>query len=338
MRRVTAGLIAASAMASAVSGCDVYSGATEGEDGVLSFYEPNDYPGESSSSAYGFELPIALGARADVWILADAGSQVTGAEIEDPTILGMDFDIYPIVLRARAEGQTRLHVSTTGGSDSLLLTVVEPDDAQIWTVTSTPLFGQPDSFFGDGYALRPGATLEVAAQPKRGNTRLLGFDVLEWSIDETLFAFDDAGGTVNTLRLQALGNSGVTQVTTQFGGSLEIATLSAIDVPTLTLYSFATDMGTPPVASAITPQDLALFLIAATDAAGRNVVPAFLDDGGFEAVIVEGNVVLVEAQHSGHNVSLRACTGTGTLRLSYLGAELTVPIEVTPAFADAVCP
>jgi hypothetical protein len=49
-------------------------------------------------------------------------------------------------------------------------------------------------------------------------------------------------------------------------------------------------------------------------------------------------VVLLEAEHSGRFVSLRACAGVGTWQISYMGAERSVPIEVTPDVADESCP
>ena len=49
-------------------------------------------------------------------------------------------------------------------------------------------------------------------------------------------------------------------------------------------------------------------------------------------------VVLLEAKRTGHYVTLRACAGTGTVRLRFVGGELLVPITVTPAVADKACP
>jgi len=86
------------------------------------------------------------------------------------------------------------------------------------------------------------------------------------------------------------------------------------------------------------PGDISGFLLAGNDAAGRYVQPSRQDDLAFAAAITSGSVVLLEAEHSGRFVSLRACAGVGTLQISDIGAERSVPIEVTPDMADEPCP
>jgi hypothetical protein len=324
--------------ASTLSGCDIYAGKTDGEDEMLGFYEPREYPADSGSSVLGFERPIALGARADVWVLGPGLGTLQTAEVDAPEIVSVVFNFYPIELRALAEGTTTLRVTASNGSDSLPLEVVRPDGARVWVLSATPLFDKPDGFYGQGYALRPGASLRVAAEPRAGSMALLGFDLFEWSIDPELLAHDADAQVVNTRRIEALGKSGIARITTQLGGDVEIATLSAEDTPTLKLYSFANDLANPIEVTELGPGDLGGFALVANDAAGRYVQPSTADDLTFAAAITSGSVVLLDAELSGRFVSLRACAGTGTLQISYLGAERSVPIEVTPDVADESCP
>jgi hypothetical protein len=319
-------------------GCDVYSGKTDGQDGMLGFYEPREYPADSGSSVLGFERPIALGARADVWVLGPGLGTLEAAEIDGPEIVSVVFNVYPIELRAQSEGTTTLRVTASHGFDSLPLRVMRPDGAHVWVLSTPPLFDKPDGFYGQGYALRPGATLRVAAEPRAGTTALLGFDLFEWSIDPELLAHEADAQVVNTRRLEALGKAGIARITTQLGGDLEIATLSTEDTPTLKLYSFASDLNNPVEITGLAPGDLGGFALVGNDAAGRYVQPSTADSLTFAAAITSGSVMLLEAERSGRFVSLRACAGVGTLQLSYLGAERSVPIEVTPDVADESCP
>jgi hypothetical protein len=319
-------------------GCDVYSGTTDGQDGMLSFYEPREYPADSGSSVLGFERPIALGARADVWVLGPGLGTLEAAEIDAPEIASVVFNVYPIELRAQSEGAASLRVTTSNGSDSLPLRVTRPDGAHVWVLSTPPLFDKPDGFYGQGYALRPGATLRVAAEPRAGITALLGFDLFEWSIDPELLAHEADAQVVNTRRIEALGKAGIARITTQFGGDLEIATLSTEDTPTLKLYSFASDLDNPVEITELAPDDLSGFALVGNDAAGRYVQPSTADELTFAAAITSGSVMLLEAKRSGRFVSLRACAGVGTLQISYLGAERSIPIEVTPDVADKSCP
>jgi hypothetical protein len=324
--------------ACALPGCDIYAGAVDGQDGVLSFYEPREYPADSESSVRGFERPIALGARADVWVLAPGLSTLESAESDAPEVVSVTFISFPIELHARSEGTATLHVTTSSGSDRLPLSVERADGARVWVLSQTPYLDKPDTFYGNGYALRPGATLRVAAEPLAGTTALLGFNLFEWSIDPALLAHEADARLVNTRRIEALGNSGVARIVTQLGGEVEIATLSADDTPILKLYSFADAPYNPPEITALAPHDVSNFLLAANDAAGRYVQPGPRDDIDFSAAITDGSVVLLEANRSGRFVSLRACAGVGTLQISYMGAERSVPIEVTPDVADESCP
>lgn len=316
-------------------GCNAYTGSTKGESGLFDFYEPNEYPDDEALSSQGFELPIALGARVDVWFTSAGVSSFESADVDDSSILSIESQIYPIVLRARSEGTTRLHATQSdGATDSIPLRVVVADDARVWILRE--VLGN----FGNsaGLALRPGASLRIAGQPRAGTTPLLGFDVLDWSIDESLFSHRAYGGTVNTQRIEATGASGVAMITTQFGGSLELAALSAQDPVDLTLHSIALDTGATVETTSIGSDDLALFSITATDTSGREIKPSPQDERDFTATITSGTVTILEAQLGNRLASLRACAGMGMVEFSYLGALLTLPIEVSAEAADAECP
>ncbi len=216
--------IALVAIMSSSLACEIYAGGTKGQSGELTFYEPNRYPADELVSAQAFELPVALGARTDVWTRSPGLSTLESAEIDDRRILSLTSNGYPIRLRAESEGVTTLRVRTSSASDSLPLTVVRPDGARVWVLS--PTFA-PFGSYGPPYVLRPSAVLRVGAQPMAADQPLLGFDLLEWEID---------------------------------------------------------------------------------------------------------------AVRGGNTVELRACPGTGVISFSYLGAELSVPIEVTPTVADDACP
>lgn len=269
MRRISSALTLL--LVSTAVGCDIYNGETKGESGVLGFYEPNAYPADLPSSAVGFERPIALGARADVWILAPGLSSITSATVDDPEIVSLSLATYPIMLRGLAPGTTTLRVATSGGSDTLPLTVLRPDGANLWVETPTPTFSfsVPDSFFGSGSALRPGASVTVAAEPLAGATPLLGFELFTWTVEPPLLSDDSAGSAVNTRHLTALGASGVARVTTQLGGELELVTLAPTDPVTLRAYSVVAFPDPPTEITALAPADVASFAIAGTDAAGQ---------------------------------------------------------------------
>lgn len=314
-------------------GCNAYTGSTEGESGLFAFYEPNEYPDDEVFSSQGLELPIALGARVDVWFTSEGLSTFDSAEVDDSSILSIERQNYPIVLRAQSEGTTRLHVTQADGvTDAVPLTVVAADDARVWILEE--VLGN----FGNsvGLALRPGASLLIAGQPRSGNTPLLGFDVFDWEIDEVLFSHQADGGMVNTRLIEATGASGVATISTQLGGSLELATLSAADPVDLTLHSIALDTGATTEVTSLSSEDLVLFLLTGTDASGREVKPGPEDD--LTATIQSGTVIVLEAQIGNRFASIRACAGTGMVELSYMGAQLIVPIEVTAADADTECP
>ncbi len=324
------------AMSWMLAGCEIYSGATPGDNNRLSFYEPNRYPADKTFDAQGFELPLALGARADVWVLGPAIDSLNSVEVEDPQIVDMTYIWYPIELFAKSEGRTRLHVTTQRSSDSLSVTVTRPDGVRLWVIpTSSFLFG-PEGYSGTGYALRPGARLRVAAQPLAERKPLLGFDLFEWSIEAGLFSHRADGSYVNTRVVEALGNSGVATLSTQLGGELELATLSADDPVSLEIYSLVQNRDNP--VTELIEEDTRLFLLVATDLAGRHVVPSTNDFRDFEASITEGTVILLEARIGGRLVELRACPGHGMLSISYLGARLSVPIEVPSQLAAEECP
>ena len=323
----------------ALAGCDAYTGGTEGERGVFSFYEPNTYPDDETFSAQGFELPIALGARVDVWTTSPSISTFAGAEIDDPNVLSIESTTYPIVLRARSVGTATLRVELVDGAfDTLPLTVVEPDGARVWIDEPSPLFGPSDAALGTGYALRPGASLEVAAQPRAGRQPLLGFDVFEWTFDETLLEVHAGGGSVNTFWLEALGVTGETTVSTQWGGEIAVATLAADEPLTLTLRALAEDLRSLSEIDAIGPTNLEWLYLSANDAAGRLVRASPSDRAGLSVTVTDGTVVVLEATLATHALRLRACAGTGTIEIAYLGARLTVPIEVTAETEDETCP
>jgi hypothetical protein len=323
----------------ALAGCKIYGGEKKGQSGRLGFYEPNDYAADRTTSAVGFERPIALGARADAWVLAPGIGSLGSATVDDPAIVSVSLAIYPIVLRGLAEGTTTLRVSTSTASDSLALTVVRPDGARLWAPTAeTTSFAVPDSFFGKGAALRSGASVSVAAEPLAGTRPLLGFDLFQWSVDPPLLSHAPDGRTVNTRRFTALGMGGVATVSTQFGGSFPIVTLSNSEVPTLTIYRAALPPNRPTAITALEPQDIEGFLLGASDVAGHYVVPGPQDDAQFAADVSSGSVMLLEAKLRGRQVSLRACPGSGTLRIRYLGAELSIPVEVTAEAAAPACP
>jgi len=323
----------------ALAGCKIYGGEKKGQSGSLGFYEPNDYAADRTTSAVGFERPIALGARADAWVLSPGVSSLGSATVDDAAIVSVSLAIYPIVLRGLAEGTTTLRVSTSSASDSLALTVVRPDGARLWApAVERTAFGVPDAFFGKGAALRSGASVRVAAEPLAGTRPLLGFDLFQWSIDPPLLSHGSDGPTVNTRRFTALGMGGVATVSTQLGGSFEIVTLSNSEVPTLKIYRAVLSPNRPTAITALEPQDIEGFLLGANDGAGHYVVPGPQDQAQFAVDVASGNVAVLEAKLSGRLVSLRACAGSGTLRLRYLGAELLIPVEVTAEAADPACP
>jgi hypothetical protein len=316
-------------------GCELYAGGTRGESGELTFYEPNRYPADELVSAQAFELPIALGARADVWTRSPGIVFLESATIDDPEILSLSLNGSPIRLRAEAEGTTTLRVTTSTASDSVPLTVVEPDGARVWVLD--PSFA-PFGSYGPPYVLRPAATLRVGAQPRVGDQPLLGFDLFEWSITPDLFSHREDAAYVNTRRIEALGRAGVATISTQLGGELEVVTLAEDDPISLHLHSLADGDSSLPELEALEPKDVRIFGLVGRDVEGRVVLPSAEDERSFAARITDGDVVLLDAVRGGRFVELRACPGTGTLALSYLGAELSVPIEVTPEIADEACP
>jgi hypothetical protein len=326
--------------ACALSGCKIYGGQTKGQNGTLGFYEPNDYPADTASSGVGFERPIALGARADAWVLAPGINSLKSATVDDPDIVSVSLPVYPIVLHGVKEGTTTLRVSSSSASDSLVLTVRRPDGARLWQQTMQPAisFAVPDSFFGQGAAYRPGASLRVAAEPLAGTQPLLGFDLFEWMVNPPLLSQASAGSPVNTQELTALGDAGVAHVTTQLGGDYQVTVASATEVPTLKIYREPTPPGQPTEITALEPQDLAMFLVGATDAAGHYLVPGPAEAEQLAADVTSGTVSILAATLAGHYATLRACAGTGTVRLRHLGGELSVPISVTAGVADNSCP
>jgi hypothetical protein len=317
------------------TGCEIYAGGTRGESGELTFYEPNRYPADELVDAQAFELPIALGARAEVWTRSPGITTLERATIDDPEVLRLTLNGYPIRLRAESVGTTTLRVTTSSASDSLPLTVVRPDGARLWVIE--PTFA-PFGSYGPPYVLRPGATLQIGAQPMAGDQPLLGFDVFEWSINPDLLSDREDSTYVNTRRIEALGNAGVANLSTQLGGSLEVATLAPDDPISLHLHSIADGDSSLPELETLEPHDVPLFILVGRDAQGRIVLPSPDDDRDFEASITAGDIRLLDALRGGRFVELRACPGTGTISFSYLDSELSVPIEVTPDVASDACP
>jgi hypothetical protein len=345
-----------------VSGCNYKSGYTQGEQGNLSFYEPNTYPADEWYEHQGFELAVAVGGQVDVSVgqFAAIGHSIQGcslyeAETDNPEVLavdGMGGGIWPLpheVLRlsALSAGTTRLTVysactpvgSGNKLSDSIQIRTAEPDEVRL-QLDLGGLYSVPVS---EGFSLRPGATLDVTAKGYHQGDLLLGFNVFQWIAEPALVTFSDvktdtipASGTVNSRIIEANGDSGVALISTQLGGSRELGTLSFEDEVQLKIYTLTQELFIPIEVDALGSSDT-IFTLAGYDANGRYVLPSADDELGFTAWVSEGALVVLEVRKYGRTFAVRGCEGSGVITLSYMGAELAVPIEISAEQSDPEC-
>jgi hypothetical protein len=329
-----------------LSACDF--GVVAGESKTLKFSEPNSYAADSTFSNMGFDQRIAVGSKVD---LSVSGCHIVEITSDDPATLKVEESpdsliIFPGVARLSAlkAGTTRLRVkgSCSMGfpnnekSDSLLLTTVEPDKISIWVDHN----GVHPAHLADGFALRPDATIKLRGQTYHKDEPLLGFNVIPWAFDSDLVDAKlpdtesvPANGKVNQVKLTGRGVSGLVSLTTELADEVAFATLSADEPPTLKVYSL-TRLRAPEVYPAfpleveeLTPMDVYCNLVG-RDADGRYVIPSQGDKAAFSWTVTEGAFDQLKITSINTQFTIKGCSGSGTIRFSYMGAELDIPMEL----------
>jgi len=314
-----------------------HTGGQKGGDGNLSFYEPNEYPVDDGFSAIGFETPIAVGARADVAVIHAILTLLEG-EVDDESVASIEVSAFNLQIRAHSEGSVRLDVTTADDiEDYIDLETVEPDGATIWVLQSIFDPSWMSAIRSGGYAMRPGAKLTVAAQPTHNGRGLLGFDFLDWDLKPSLIEEQEHWEYVNSLYIEAKGNSGMATFSTQIGGSLDIQTLASNEPPTLKMFSVVENATQPPEIFELVGNDPSIFVMAGFTGDGRYVMPASQDELDFSADVINGDLELLGVDRGGGDFHIRACRGSGTVRFSYMGALLDVSVEISGDLADPDC-
>jgi hypothetical protein len=327
-----------------------------GEEGKIEFQENNNYY-ESGSTGRSVSLtePIVVGGLLHVSVRqtdsSHSGCQLQNMETDDPEIVEYTgFALGSILepdynLRARSAGQTRLRATLTcdvGGdySDSIMLRTREADSHTISLFDDTSFFqfGAKDT---EGEALRPDTEVRVGVSSRAGSTLLIGIGGYALRSDESYVRVskrfgdgDTSHGTVNTFEVVALGQSGLTELTTNLDGRLEFYTLSESDPLTLGVYDSLT--GEPIDRVTDNLNGLAMVHIAAKDMGNRRVVPSREDKETFMAT-VSGGIQMVKLEAVGGAVWIHACPGTGELTATWFGETITVPVEITEGVDDPMC-
>ena len=73
------------------------------------------------------------------------------------------------------------------------------------------------------------------------------------------------------------------------------------------------------------------------DVEGRTVIPSRDDDIAFSWSVLEGSFDQLEITRFSHRWTIKACGGSGLLRLSYMGTEIDMPLEIGPDHATEAC-
>ena len=87
----------------------------------------------------------------------------------------------------------------------------------------------------------------------------------------------------------------------------------------------------------LTPLDVNFFLIA-QDSAGRHVIPSQSDKQSFSFTVLEGSFDQLDVNRVLTKFTISGCSGSGLIRLSYLGADVDIPLELGPEHAHDGCP
>ena len=104
------------------------------------------------------------------------------------------------------------------------------------------------------------------------------------------------------------------------------------------MHRVAQGSGNPIEITALSPEDIGLFYLTGLAISDRLLIPSAQDESDFRAEIVSGDVTLLGAAVGNRLATLRACEGTGQIRLTYMGWEREVAIDVDAEAADPACP
>ncbi len=309
------------------------------------FYDGSDYPGESGHRDID-ERPIAAGSRMIV-ILADVDDTPYDSftvQIADETVMSVEVDGSEMArLAATSDGITEVTMDVGGSTD-------DPSfELEVAEVASVRFLLDEDLTHGDsvapadvttaGYAMRPGAVVQVGAVPVDESGRdLSGQGLFSWTWDEEMFLVTEDLQTINSMEIEAVG-AGTATLSAGLGEELELTLLAEDEATELRLY--APDTSDIQELDAIEGEagDL-LFGLAAFDIDGRFVLPAPSDD--LDIVVLEGPEDLVlgwDFMVEFNGFALEACPGEGEVELHYASGSLIVEVslqdgEDTPEACD----
>ena len=190
-----------------------------GEEDLLSFNDPTNYPDDGLFGQHRLDESIAVGGRVQVAVTGSEGPLTASLDSAEVLAIESAPGGDRLYVRALSEGSAVLSVTTPAGvTDTLRLTVRAADDVEIF-VDEGLLAGaaeHPTAVSG-GYALRPGAELTVAGSPRVEGERLTGFDFLGWTEADGLLNVGPEED-VNTVSFSGAGVEGVTTLKTDAGG------------------------------------------------------------------------------------------------------------------------
>jgi hypothetical protein len=300
-----------------------------GEEDLLSFNDPTNYPDDGLFGQHRLDESIAVGGRVQVAVTGSEGPLTASLDSSEVLAIESAPGGDRLYVRALSEGSAVLSVTTPAGvTDTLRLTVRAADDVEIF-VDEGLLAGaaeHPTAVSG-GYALRPGAELTVAGSPRVEGERLTGFDFLGWTEADGLLNVGPEED-VNTVSFSGAGVEGVTTLKTDAGGAFEVATL-AVDTPTQLVAYNISDVTEPVAITRLTDDEVPLFAVIAYDNEGRYVHPSRADEQSFSLTVTSGDVVVRAVDYGFGGVVLDACPGEGEVEVRFAGGVLSLPIAIS---------
>ena len=313
---------------------------TAGEDPCESshrFYDGSDYPGDGAFSGHRDvgAYPLAVGSQLIViQAYIDTDTDGFDVQVDDESVLSVEVDGGPRArLAALAAGTTDVTYDVWGSSDDPRCPLEVREVHEVAYLVAWDLGEQtgiaPDEATVGGYALRPGAVVQVAADPRdEEGQRLSGQGLFTWSWDAEMLTVSQEQATVSTVEIEALG-TGIVELDPGLGTPMELHLLEEDQETELLLFE-PNPSELQELNSIEGESDDMAFGLAAFDEEGRYVVPG--PDEELLVSVAEGPESLLadyrDYLEDYNGIGLTLCPGEGELLIEYAGGSLLVPVSL----------
>lgn len=307
------------------------------EEDTPRFYDGSNYPGEGAFSGHRDigEHDLALGSQLLV-ILADVDDEPWDqfwVEVADPSIIGVELEgMERARLSALEPGVTEVTFDADETTQDPSYTLEVREVASVRYLMSHDLTGgaevAPSEATTEGFALRPGAVVQLGAEPlDLYGSRLSGEGLFTWSCEEGMLSVRADLETINSIEITAIG-TGETTVDSGHGEPLSLRLLEEAEETELRLYE--------PFTAELTQIDSiddvtggTILGLGAFDHEGHYVIINDTDE--LEIAVTDGpeDLVLDWSMYPEYNgFYLETCPGEGEIELRYAGGTLTVPVLI----------